>query len=74
MADAGFVDVQSTDVSSQWLQILHERLNMYASLEQETVARFGRKRFETWMGMYTFFIEHIDAGTVGGGRFIGWKR
>lgn len=74
MNDAGFTDVRSVDLSDEWLSILHERLEMYRSLEAETVARFGRDRFETYIDIYEFFIAQIDAGAVGGARISGWKR
>ncbi len=74
MTGAGFTDVRSVDLSAEWLGILHDRLDMYRSLEAETVARFGRDRFETYIGMYAFFIAQIDAGAVGGARITGWKR
>jgi ubiquinone/menaquinone biosynthesis C-methylase UbiE len=71
---AGFVDIQATDVSHPWRDILHDRLEMYRSLEAETVARFGRDRFDTYISTYAFFIDQIDAGSLGGGRFVAWKR
>ena len=74
LAAAGFSDVRSTDLSAEWRTILHDRLAMYRSLESETVARYGRDRFDAFISMYEFYIAQIDAGAVGGGRFIGWKR
>ena len=74
MTSAGFTEVRSVDLSAEWLGILHDRLDMYRSLEAETVARFGRERFDTYIDMYEFFIAQIDAGAVGGARFTGWKR
>jgi|FEC22Drversion2_1045045.scaffolds.fasta_scaffold00166_63 sarcosine/dimethylglycine N-methyltransferase len=71
---AGFVDVQAMDLSADWRVILVERLAMFRSLERETVARFGRERFDTYIRNYEFFVEAIGSGALGGGRFIGWKR
>lgn len=73
MQDAGFRDVHAEDLSQQWVAILHDRLDMYRSLETETVAHFGRERFDTYIRNYEFFIEQIDLGALGGGRFVGWK-
>jgi len=42
-------------------------------LEAETVARFGRERHEKYIGAYTFFVELIDNGRLGGGRFHALK-
>ncbi|TCT04537.1 cyclopropane fatty-acyl-phospholipid synthase-like methyltransferase [Tepidamorphus gemmatus] len=74
MKGAGFVDVQATDLSAEWRGILVERLEMFRSLERETVARFGRERFDTYIRNYEFFVEAIGSGVLGGGRLIGWKR
>lgn len=74
LQNAGFSDVHAEDLSEQWKTILHERLDMYRSLEAETVARFGRDRFDTYMRNYEFFVAQIDIGALGGGRFVGWKR
>ncbi|MCP4326923.1 MAG: methyltransferase domain-containing protein [Alphaproteobacteria bacterium] len=74
LQDAGFSGIQTEDLSARWQTILHERLAMYQSLESETVARFGRDRFDTYIRNYAFFIEQIDSGALGGGRFVGWKR
>lgn len=73
MTDAGFADIASADLSAPWRDILHDRLDMYRSLEKETVARFGQERFDTYIGMYEFFVGSIDAGTVGGARFTAGK-
>ncbi len=73
MTAAGFSDVTWTNLSRDWRIILHERLDMYRSLEAETVPRFGQERFDAFVAAYEFFIAEIDAGAVGGGRFIGWK-
>ena len=73
MRGAGLSDVKAVDLSAEWLHILHDRLEMYRSLEAETVARFGRERFEKFVDTYEFFIGQIDAGAVGGARFTGWK-
>jgi sarcosine/dimethylglycine N-methyltransferase len=71
---AGFIDVQAMDLSAEWRVILIERLEMFRSLERETVARFGQERFDTYIRNYEFFVEAIGSGALGGGRFIGWKR
>ncbi len=74
LSDAGFSKIQTEDLSERWKTILHERLAMYRSLEAETIARFGRDRFDTYMRNYEFFVAQIDIGALGGGRFVAWKR
>ncbi|MEJ8572796.1 class I SAM-dependent methyltransferase [Microbaculum marinum] len=70
---AGFVHVQARDLSAEWKGILTERLEMFRSLEKETVSRFGQDRFDTYIRNYEFFVQQIDAGALGGGRFGAWK-
>jgi cyclopropane fatty-acyl-phospholipid synthase-like methyltransferase len=70
---AGFRGVQAANLSSEWKTILVERLEMFRSLEKETVARFGRERFDTYIRNYEFFVDRITAGALGGGRFIAWR-
>lgn len=66
---AGFVAVVCEDVSAWWRDILKERLVMYRSLEEETVRLFGRERHDAYIRAYTFFVDVIDNGRLGGGRF-----
>ena len=56
-----------------WGTILVERLEMFRSLEKETVERFGQERFDTYIRNYEFFVEQITAGALGGGRFVAWR-
>lgn len=70
---AGFVNVQAADLSADWTGILRDRLEMFRSLETETVTRFGQERFDTYIRNYEFFVEQIGAGALGGGRFIARK-
>lgn len=73
MQEAGFADVAFTDLSEPWRDILHDRLDMYRSLETETVARFGRDRFDAYIRLYEFFVARYDDGTAGGARFTARK-
>lgn len=68
----GFVDIEAVDLSAQWQEILRERLEMFRSLEEETVARFGQVRHDTYIHNYEFFVERIGAGDLGGARFVAW--
>jgi hypothetical protein len=58
------------DLAPGWSEILRARLEMYRSLEDETVKRFGRERHERYIAGYTHFVECIEAGRLGGGRFL----
>ena len=69
LAAAGFADVEAEDLSASWRPILRERLQMYRSLREETVARFGRDRYDEYDALYAFFVRLVDEGVLGGGRF-----
>ena len=73
LEQAGFVDVEVTDLATGWREILRQRLEMYRRLKEQTIAQFGEDRYRGFLSGYTFFIEQIDAGLLGGGRFIAWK-
>lgn len=73
LKSAGFADIQAMDLSAEWRVILIERLEMFRSLEHETVSRFGQDRFDTYIRNYEFFVDAIGSGALGGGRFVAWK-
>lgn len=67
---AGFLVDEVVDLSSDWQEILIDRLQMFKSLETQTVARFGRERHDTYISNYEFFVERIGSGDLGGARFV----
>ncbi|MEM7127329.1 MAG: methyltransferase domain-containing protein [Chloroflexota bacterium] len=67
---AGFKEIEVIDLSANWRVLLHERLEMFRSLEAETVARFGQERHNTYIRNYEFFVACIDGGDLGGSRFV----
>jgi hypothetical protein len=70
LSTAGFKVTDTTDLSTDWKTILTERLQMFRSLETQTVARFGQQRHDTYISNYEFFVERISAGDLGGARFV----
>ena len=70
LGHAGFRDLAHEDLSPLWAKILRARLEMYRSLEAETVRRFGRARHEHYMAAYETFVAAVEAGRLGGGRFL----
>jgi len=70
---AGFREVTYEDLSPWWSRILRGRLEMYRSLEDETVRRYGRERHERYVAGYTDFVEIIESGRLGGARFVATK-
>ncbi len=67
---AGCVVEDVEDLSARWAVILRQRLEMYRSLEAPTVASFGEAVFRRWDRIYTLFVEQIENGHMGGGRFL----
>lgn len=70
---AGFREVYREDLSPWWSRILRGRLEMYRSLEDETVRRFGQEHHDRYIAGYTHFVEAVEAGRLGGGRFVAVK-
>ena len=58
------------DLSKEWHDILVERLAMYRSLEDQTVASFGQAHSDKWDGAYAFFVGLYETGEMGGGRIL----
>lgn len=60
--------VSGTDLSPSWQRILVDRLAMYRSLRDTTVAQFGLARFESYDRAYAHFVGLFSAGALGGAR------
>jgi ubiquinone/menaquinone biosynthesis C-methylase UbiE len=58
------------DLSAWWTEVLKRRLEMYRSLEDTTVAKFGAAHFRKWDETYAFFVGLFAAGRLGGGRLV----
>lgn len=56
------------DLSPGWKEILVARLQMYRSLRDTTVARFGEAHFAKWDRTYSAFVDLYVAGKLGGIR------
>lgn len=70
---AGFEIVTDVDRSEDLKSILTERLAMYRSLGDQTRARFGKGREKEWEEGYSFFVESVVNGRLGGCRFAAQK-
>jgi ubiquinone/menaquinone biosynthesis C-methylase UbiE len=68
---AGFLAVETEDLSAEWTSILRQRLRMYRGLRHDTVARFGQAWYDEYDQLYAFFVGLVEAGKLGGGRFSG---
>jgi sarcosine/dimethylglycine N-methyltransferase len=70
LAERGCTVLARDDLSSSWTEVLKRRLEMYRSLEDTTVAKFGEAHFRRWDATYAFFVGLFAAGRLGGGRFV----
>jgi sarcosine/dimethylglycine N-methyltransferase len=66
----GCTSIEATDVSDHWRIILVERLEMFRSLKDQTIERFGEAHFLKWDDAYQFFVSLYETGELGGGRFL----
>jgi sarcosine/dimethylglycine N-methyltransferase len=71
LARAGFTGIRAEDLSTEWIVILRERVRMYRSMREDTVARFGQERYDEYNQLYAFFVGLVEAGRLGGARFSG---
>jgi ubiquinone/menaquinone biosynthesis C-methylase UbiE len=70
---AGFEILVEADRSLELKDILTERLAMYKSLGDQTRSRFGAAREKEWEEGYTFFVDSVARGRLGGCRFAARK-
>lgn len=70
---SGFEILVEADRSEDLKKILTERLAMYKSLGNQTRERFGSAREKEWEEGYTFFVDSVIAGRLGGCRFAARK-
>jgi ubiquinone/menaquinone biosynthesis C-methylase UbiE len=67
---AGFAVERHDDLSPAWRDILVGRLEMYRSLKDTTIERFGQAHFDKWDRMYSAFVALYVAGKLGGARIV----
>lgn len=70
LADAACTIQTCDDLSSAWVGILRERLRMYRSLRDTTIARFGEARFREYDTAYAHFVSLFEDGVLGGRRIF----
>jgi len=66
--------VQVDDLSDVWTALLQRRLEMYRSLKDSTVAKFGLSRYEAYDDAYGFFVSLYERNVLGGVRITARKR
>lgn len=62
--------LQCTDLSEAWTRILRERLAMYRSLRESTIAKFGVEGYARYDAAYSFFVSLYEDGILGGVRYV----
>ena len=65
---------QKVDLSGEWVGILRARLEMYRSLRDTTVAKFGEARFLEYDRAYSEFVALFVNGKLGGVRVVARTR
>jgi sarcosine/dimethylglycine N-methyltransferase len=70
LAGRGCTVLVRDDLSEWWTEVLKQRLEMYRSLRDTTIAKFGDDHFRRWDETYAFFVGLFAAGRLGGGRFV----
>lgn len=58
------------DLSEGWTAVLVGRLEMYRSLRETTVAKFGEQRYVEYDRAYSHFVSLFAAGRLGGVRVV----
>jgi len=66
----GCAVVAQDDLSGEWEDILVQRLEMYRSLRDTTVAKFGESRYQEYDNAYSHFVGCFVAGKLGGVRMV----
>jgi len=69
----GCAVVVRDDLSADWKDILVKRLDMYRSLRDTTIAKFGEARFLEYDKAYSHFVGCFLANKLGGLRMVGRK-
>jgi sarcosine/dimethylglycine N-methyltransferase len=70
---AGFITSPAEDLTSEWGQILKDRLAMYQRLRKETQAAGTPAGHDGFYESYVRFVELVNGAILGGGRLCGEK-
>jgi ubiquinone/menaquinone biosynthesis C-methylase UbiE len=73
LGENGCAVVASDDLSADWTDVLVKRLEMYRSLRDTTIAKFGEARFQEYDDAYSHFVGCFVAGKLGGVRMLARK-
>src|SRR5262249_14378256 len=70
---AGFSAVEAEDLSGEWRAIVRKRIELHRALRPEREGRRGHPQDAEYDQLHAFFVELIEAGKLGGGRFTGTR-
>ncbi len=73
LVEGGCTIEQSVDLSEEWKGILVARLEMYRSLRDTTIAKFGEARYLEYDRAYSEFVGLFVSGKLGGFRVAASK-
>ncbi|MEH6547253.1 MAG: methyltransferase domain-containing protein [Sneathiella sp.] len=66
----GCAVLETEDLSDHWRIILVDRLEMFRSLKDQTIDRFGDAHYIKWDDAYSYFVGLFETGELAGGRFL----
>ena len=70
LQQAGFKDIEVEDVTADWAEILAQRFRMYCELREETRRAGLPSGNDAFYDSYRRLVSLVQAGTLGGGRFV----
>jgi ubiquinone/menaquinone biosynthesis C-methylase UbiE len=65
----GFTGIAVEDVTDEWRPLLRQRLQVHRRRQQQTASRFGARWSSDFLALDRFFVELVESGKLGGGRF-----
>lgn len=65
---AGFADVETENLSADWIPILQQRLAMYEGLRQDAIRTTGADPHRDYVIFYADFVRLVESGRLGGLR------
>jgi ubiquinone/menaquinone biosynthesis C-methylase UbiE len=65
----GFTGIAVEDVTDEWRPLLRQRLQVHRGRQQQTASRFGARWSSDFLALDRFFVELVESGKLGGGRF-----
>lgn len=70
LAESGSILMLQEDLSDNWAEILTKRLEMFQSLKEQTIEKFGEAHYQKWDDTYSFFVGLFVEEKLGGGRLV----